>query len=211
MMNDRQNKPVIPFWCRAMSASALVLLFCTFLSAKEPNASGRKRGLVHALAFSHDGVMLAAGGDSVRIYDVKSGRLVKQWEPPPLTRSLAFLPEAPHVVVEAGDGGKIRFQRLAEDRPFRELKLHTGRAQHVVISPDGKLAASTGAVLIDQRPARGELRIWTIDSGEIVGSVDVDVGAVLRPDFDSDGKFLAFAKATHSRRKRGICSDCGDL
>lgn len=173
-----------------ISTWVLALLLCATLNANEPTESGRKRGLLHALAFSADGSRLAVGGESICIYDVKSGALLTRWSPPPMTRTIAFLPTAPDVVVEAGDGGTIRFRKVGEDHPFRELKIHNGRVQHIVLSPDGTVAASTATILIKLRPPRAELRVWKIDSGEIIGSIDVEIGALYRPAFAPDGKAL---------------------
>jgi WD40 repeat protein len=168
----------------------LILLAGTSVSAAEPTKSGRKRGLVHALAFSPDGSLLAVGGESIRVYEVNSGRLVTRWTPPPMSRTIGFLPPGNDVVFEAGDGKTIRFHKLPEERPFRELSLHTGLMQHVVLSPDGKLAASTAAILINYHPSRAELRIWNSDTGKVVGSVDVEIGTIGRPVFAADGKTL---------------------
>ncbi|HEY3964981.1 MAG TPA: WD40 repeat domain-containing protein [Planctomycetaceae bacterium] len=70
--------------------------------------------------------------------------------------------------------------------------MHRGRVEHVVFSPDGNLAASTSTILIELRPARGELRIWKTDSGEAVGAIDLEIGAFSRPVFAHDGKALLF-------------------
>lgn len=166
-------------------------------NAAEPKTSGQKRGLLHSLAFSRDGTKLVAAGDSVFVYDVKSGSLVKQWQPPAMTRAVAFLTGADDVLVEAGDGGATRFRRISDDQPYRELKLHTERVEAVVFSPDAKLAASIGTILVNLLPARGELRLWNVETGEHILEIDLDIGRFFSPVFSSDGRTLAFSQVEH--------------
>jgi WD40 repeat protein len=108
---------------------------------------------------------------------------------------MSFLPGAKSILVEAGDGGAIRFHNVIDDRPVRELKLHAGRVRYLALSPDGKLAASTAVVLVHERPQSTELRVWNTESGEIVGSIDLEVGAFFGPVFAPDGKSLLVPQA----------------
>lgn len=196
-MTKRHNKSVTRIAAILAAVTTAAVLNCALISAAEPKESGEKRGLLHSLAFSRDSKTLVAGGDSVLAYDVKSGSLIKQWKPASMTRAVAFLPGADDVVVEAGDGGAIRFRRISDDQPYRNLKLHAERVQAVVFSPDGKLAVSIGTVLVNLRPTRGELRLWNIETGERIRGIDIDVGAFFSPVFSSDGRTLAFSQIEH--------------
>ena len=185
---------MVKYWAVPGVAFSLCLLFDISLGADEPKEPARTHGFFRTLAFSPDSSSLAVGGDDISVYDVKTGDLVTRWKPPPMTRTISFVRPSQDVVVEAGDSNVIRFRKIGEDNPIRELKIHQQKVEHIVVAADGSLAASTaGRKPNDRLPDRSELRLWKINSGEVVGSVDVDA-VFLCPVFAPDGGSLAIPK-----------------
>jgi cytochrome c len=182
-------------------AATLAASPCHAENARE--SSARKRGLLISLAFSRDGSLLAAGGDSLRVYDVESGDVVAKWDSPPLVRAVNFSPLEDRALVEAGDNGALRFRRVSENEPYRIVQAHAGRIANLALSPGGKLGVSTATVQTGGAPI-AEFRLWNTLTGEIIRKIDWDEGLMPCAAFFHDGRAVALAKS--SRRKEPLNS-----
>jgi WD40 repeat protein len=187
---------VASFVIPALLAGTFLANVCPAQDAREP--SGRKRGLFLSLAFSQDGALLAAGGDSVRVYDVESAEIVARWNSPPMIRAIGFSPIENSVLVEAGDNGALRFRRVSEKEPFRLVQAHAGRIANLVLASDGKRGVSTATLQTGGAPI-AEFRLWNAETGEILRKFDWDEGLFTYATFSHDGRAIALAKS--SRRK----------
>lgn len=161
----------------------------------------RQHAMLLAMGFSRDGSMLVSGGDSVRVHDVESGEMLHEARISGLTRAVAFSPAEKDVFVSAGDDAVVRFWRLKWNRPFRTLKEHKAAVLGLAFSPDGKHLATAAAGTENGKWARGELRLWDTESGEIVRKEDFRGAGASCVAFSRDGKLLAFSKSSNEARE----------
>jgi WD40 repeat protein len=113
----------------------------------------RTHNSIAAVAFSHDGRLIAAGEMNtavprVSLFDVSAGRLVKLISPPDRPRGwvkcVAFSPD--QTKLAWGEiGGEIALWDLAHDRLLFRENLHKNGVSDLTFSPDGQLVASGGA------------------------------------------------------------------
>jgi WD40 repeat protein len=71
------------------------------------------------------------------------------------------------------------------DQSIRVLKGHTGSVTGVAFSPDGTTLASVG----DE--TAGRLKLWRVEDGSLIYSIDAHKGGATSLDFSPDGKILA--------------------
>lgn len=101
---------------------------------------------VSALAFTRDGKKLVSGnfGNSIRIWDVETGRELASIETPPNGRSLTLSPDGRHVAW-CGKGGQAGIWELETGALIHRLKSDLGDwgiMSKIEYSPDGKLVAA---------------------------------------------------------------------
>lgn len=161
----------------------------------------RQHAMLLALGFSRDGSMLVSGGDSVRVHDLGSGEMLHEARVSGLTRAVAFSPSEKDVFVSAGDDAIVRFWRLKWNRPFRTLKEHKSGVLGLAFSPDGKYLATAAGGTENGKWARGEVRLWDTESGEIVRKEDFRGAGASCVAFSRDGKLLAFSKSSNEPRE----------
>lgn len=170
----------------------------TTLGAQEDADAGGVGGAavgLHGLDFSRNGALVATIGDAVRVFDVKTGELKRefrtQW-----TRSVAFSPREQNLIAIGGVNGSVRLWNLAKPQPPRKLVGHTGDVMDVEFSPDGKLLVTTSVTVLAGKKAKGQLHIWDTNTGQRARSVEKKGGAFAGPAFSPDGKRLAVAHNT---------------
>jgi WD40 repeat protein len=126
-------------------------------------------------ALSPDGRYLATteGGESVRIWEVPSGRQMHSLKAGATTWALAFSPDGRYLASACG------FTQLWEVPEFREvLSLREG-GTHVAFSPDGRLLAAAGS----------PPRVWELPGGGEV--VELNAAQHFKVAFSPDGDLLA--------------------
>jgi WD40 repeat protein len=169
----------------------------TALATAKAAAAAAEKPL-RAVAFSPDGVTLAAAGDdgTVHTYGADTGAA---WETSHGQRGVVTAVALTDGVVLAGgaDGALNCFELSPQWTRQSQLGGDAGspfvdRVTALVFSPDGMLLATGGGV-----PSReGEVMLWEVGSGKLVRKLDQPHSdAVLALDFSPDGKFLASAAA----------------
>jgi WD40 repeat protein len=108
---------------------------------------------INALCFSHDGILLASGGEDKRVvlYDMRKGvpmRLEGHFD---RVFGLAFAPDDKSLVSTSWDG-TIRFWSLANHQVALTLAHDGGPVNSVAFLPDGNLMATAGS--------DGTARLW---------------------------------------------------
>jgi WD40 repeat protein len=143
------------------------------------------------IGFAHDNSRLIVAGDFVRIYDVKSGDLVHEVSPLPLTRVVAVSPTDQTVFATGSDDGVVRLWRISKEAPIRELNGHTGMLQGLAFSPDGRLLISVSQAI--GPAANGEVRLWKSGTGELIRKLNFQDAGISAVAFSADGRLVAFS------------------
>ncbi len=156
---------------------------------------------VFATAWSGDGTRLVSGSrdKAVKLIDVATGHLIDDLaKPRDPVLCLARHPTE-DLVLFGNDTGQVRLHKIAprggrlaegddkEESFVRELERLPGPVHAVAFSPDGTLAAATGA--------KGETRIWKTADGKRTAQITSPGGALFTVAFSRDGTRLATAGA----------------
>jgi len=145
------------------------------------------------LVFSPDGKWLAsASGDAtVRIWDVSTGREVKELVHPRRVSSVVFAPKGDALYTGCWDGG-VRIWSLPDGVEKKTIYGHADLVDAIVLHPDGKRLASAGADRI--------VRIWDLDTGverhKLVGHTGLIHALAISPD----GRLLASGSSDQTIR-----------
>jgi WD40 repeat protein len=154
---------------------------------------GEPRASASAIAFTSDGVTLAASGSSVRLFDAATGR-------PLAARDRDIGPDTG--VSISADGSRLAFTPFPGffgvfDRNFRIVRRlepfdASTYVEHVAFSPDGRWIAA------DLRSQQLTLRVWPVlSSGESVTLHEDRVTYRQPPAFSADSRRLAsFVRGT---------------
>ena len=118
-------------------------------------------GRLGAVTFSHDGHLLASGGQDgiVRVWNIASKELLHTWKPPSPkeVNAVAFSPDGQRLAA-AGDDGMIRLWDVTSGTEQTVLRGHVGWAADVCFSADGQHIASAGS---DRT-----VRLWDVARGQ---------------------------------------------
>jgi WD40 repeat protein len=134
-----------------------------------------------SLAFSPDGKTLAAGfPDRVRLYDARTGKLRKAIPLPTdeTPNSLCWLPDGGRLLAGAGSGRAVLL-RLRDGKELR--RFNHGGLTEAALSPDGLRCATA---------AGHEVKVWDVESGRLLHTLEGHVDTVLGVAFSPDGTRL---------------------
>lgn len=108
------------------------------------------------VAFSPDGKSVASCGDRlVQMYDVRSGRRIRQFRGSSDLKRLAFSPKGKWIATAGGDR-TVHVWSVDSGEVVSVLRGHKDKIIGVSFSADGKWLASTG-----RQPNDGTIRIWS--------------------------------------------------
>lgn len=147
--------------------------------------------LVHAVAVSADGKLLATAGfdNKVKLWDVSPDGSLKEKKVlaghTAAVYAVAFHPKDPKIVATASQDKTARLWDIAEGKMTVELKGHTDIVDTIAFSPDGKTLATAGA---DK-----SVKLWNAADGKELKTLGSHDGSVYAVAFSPDGKLLASA------------------
>jgi WD40 repeat protein len=142
---------------------------------------------VQAVAFSHDGSLLATassppnGNSTIRLWDVKTGaeKAPLREDHRRLTDCLAFSPDDKSL---ASSGGSVVIWNLETRRPHN-VDAHKFASGDLAFSPDGSTLAIAG-------PDDREIALWDLKNDKLAGVLRGHKGYVRSVAFAPDGKTL---------------------
>ena len=120
---------------------------------------------VDALAFTPDSkTLIASDKDTFRAYDVNTGKSVKNISAPKGVRSnfVLFTQDA-KTMITANSDGAIRFYDWEKGEVSQTLEGHKNPMLGLVLSPSGKLLASSGMDRI--------VKVWDVETGKLVQEI----------------------------------------
>jgi hypothetical protein len=151
-----------------------------------PTPTGRHADIIHAVAFSPDGKILASTGYDrlIKLRDITAGKdLHTLKDHSDAVYSLAFSPDGKLLASGAADRA-VKVWDVATGERLYTLGDSTDWVYAVAWSPDGKHLAAAG---VDR-----SIRVWEVSSseGRVVHSVFAHESPVVRLAYTSDGKTL---------------------
>ena len=162
---------------------------------------------IDCIRFSPDGGMLATASDddTVKLWSVDSGKLLKTITRPVHCNSVAFSPTAALLAIAGGDSGQdppgeLVIWDLETNSPKHVLADHQNSRFHkaVAFSPNGEWVASGG---VDQ-----SVRVWEVSSGELLHEINGHEGLVSQVVFSPDSESLFSASFDATVRQWDVTS-----
>ncbi len=146
--------------------------------------------LVWSVAFSPAGDTLASGSmdNTIKLWEVQSGRLLKSWEPPTAhsdgalrgVLAVEFSPDGQ--ILAAAGVDEIWLWRVADSSLLLTLS-DRPRLPSIAFSPDGHMLASRG-----QDKA---IELWRLSDGQKIGAFPDAEAGLCPPVFSADGQYIA--------------------
>lgn len=182
---------------RRILVCALVLSSSLVLAQNQPPPREIKdkekahTALVHSLALSPDGKLLASAGfdDVVKVWEFPSGKLLRELKAKDgkdghtaPVYCVAFNKDGTLLASSSHDK-TIRLWNPADGKAIREIKGHGGLVDSITFSPDGKLLASASE---DKT-----VRLWNPADGKEVKNLGSLAKSGYAVAFSPDGKLLA--------------------
>jgi WD40 repeat protein/tRNA A-37 threonylcarbamoyl transferase component Bud32 len=169
---------------------------------------GPPREGVSSLAFRPDGQALAVGGldGSVYVWEVATGRELRSWKLSQVAvYSVAFSPDGGRLAAGTGTiyysfddpaRSAVYVWDTTTGRQLQRLTGHRQRVTAVAFRPSGRELASADGTWFQRGPraaAPGEIRMWDVDTGQLVRPFAGRTGPVAGLAWAPDGGRLASA------------------
>ncbi|NET71746.1 MAG: WD40 repeat domain-containing protein [Sphaerospermopsis sp. SIO1G2] len=151
----------------------------------------RYDNIIHTLAISSDGQILASGDNKgvIKLWDLQSRQLIKQLKAHSETiTDLAFIPNS-QTIVSSSQDKTIKIWNFSDGERIQTLTGHNQSVNAIAVHPDGQTLVSA---------AQDGIKIWDLTTGELKNFIegnDKSVNAWTQPTkevaFSEDGKMLA--------------------
>jgi WD40 repeat protein len=148
---------------------------------KTQSVSDPLPAVIHTLAYSPNGRLLAAGGfaDSVWLFDAEQGKLIRELPAPGVDiRTIVFSPNGTRMAA-AGRAGLVRIWDATSGQQVSDVQVSSRRIFALAYSPDGKLLAAGGHQRI--------VRLLDPASGRVVADLPGRPGDVMALCFCGPG------------------------
>ena len=149
-----------------------------------------------AADFSFDGSQVITGGDAVRVHETKAGKLLQEVATEGYARKVRFSPIARDLFAAAGDKGVVRIRQTSGDKVLRELTGHKVQVLTMEFAPGGRFLATGGVNFLQGKAGTGEFKLWNIETGQELQSLEFDKVGVYATAFSADSRRVAFARNT---------------
>jgi len=150
------------------------------------------------IAFNHDGSLVASGGmtNTVMVWNVKTGDIANRLSGhTDMVFDLAFSPQGT-VLASGGRDGLILLWDVETGQILNTLDTKGERVSQdsiyydfisgISFSPDGKILAA--------RNSGGQIRLWNIETGQILNTLQVAQDRIFSMDFGPEENILAIAE-----------------
>jgi WD40 repeat protein len=191
-MNRSRSRDYVRFGIRvAIFFAGVVAVLPATQVAAQPAPTKAHTALVHCVAVSPDGKLLATAGfdNAVKLWDINSDGSLKEKKvlsghTGPVY-AVAFNPKDDKMLATASQDKTARVWDLSDGKTKFELKGHTDIVDTIVFSPDGKTIATAGA---DKN-----VKLWNSADGKELKNLGTHDGSIYTVAFSPDGKLLASA------------------
>ena len=183
--------------CREYEMPRLILMLIGLLL---PVPAHLAAGDLYGVAFSHDSSFLVTGGkNSLHVLETDGFKQVQTIRFPSRQQvwDVAFSPSARDLFAAGCGDGRIRLWQVGMDEPVRVLEGHDGLVIDVAFQ--GRLLASVSQTYIRQigRPTVAELKLWNVETGELLQELSLEWHVIRDVAFSEDGKRLAYCVNWH--------------
>jgi len=133
-----------------------------------------------AVAFSPDDEMLASGTRDIKLWETRSGKLLRTIQTRDITVvSFAFSPDGKQLASNSIPSDIIRLWDTETGKELKSLAGHESRVDTLTFSPDGKILASGSR--------DNTVKLWNVKTGKEITTFKGHTGPVGLVAFSSDG------------------------